>query len=133
MLGCLKDDSAISFDAISHELEAILHLTNENGLNSISLNFNYPNYHNEGFASCKLESEITCSNENFNFLVDFSDFIFINENEAILKGTLAVNLFDSENVNNFKFEFFINQINCQELINKSTISSICHFFKDNEE
>ena len=131
--GILKDDSAILFDAIPHELEAILHLTNENGLNSISLNFNYPNYPNEGFVSCELESEITCSNENFNFLIDFSDFIFINENEAILKGTLAVNLFDSDNVDNFKFEFFINQINCQELINNSTISPICHFFKDNEE
>ncbi len=131
--GVFKDDSVILFDTIPHELEATLHLTNENGVNSISLNFYYPNYPNEGFVSCELESEITCSNENFNFLIDFSDFTFINENEAVLKGTLAVNLFDSDNVDNFKFEFYIKQINCQELISNSTISPICHFLKVNED
>ena len=93
--GNFIDGSAVLFDSLPHELDAVLHLTNEDGVNSISLNFNYPNYPNEGFVSCELESEITSSNEDFNFLLDFSDFIFINENEALLNGTLAVNLFDS--------------------------------------
>lgn len=35
--GVYKDDSAIFFDAIPHQLEAILHLTNEYGLNSIKI------------------------------------------------------------------------------------------------
>ena len=126
--GIFKDDSAILFDSESHELDAILHLTNKNGVNSISLNFNYPNYPNSGFVSCELESEITCSNEDFNFLIDFSDFIFINENEAIIKGTLAVNLFDSNNVDCFKYELLIKQDNCKEIIQNSTINPNYHFF-----
>ena len=125
--GVFKDASAILFDAVSHELDAILHLTNEDGVNSISLNFNYPNYPNAGFVSCELESEITCSNENFNLLLDFSDFIFINENEALLKGTLAVNLFDSDDVDNFKYELLIRQDNCKEIILNSTIGLFNYF------
>lgn len=128
--GVFKDASAILFDAVSHELDAILHLTNEDGVNSISLNFNYPNYPNAGFVSCELESEITCSNENFNLLLDFSDFIFINENEALLKGTLAVNLFDSDEVDNFKYELLIRQDNCKEIILNSTIGSFNYFEVD---
>jgi hypothetical protein len=131
--GVFKDDSAILFDAISHELDAILHLTNEDGVNSISLNFNYPNYPNAGFVSCELESEITCSKETFNFLFDFSEFVFINENEALLKGTLAINLFDSNNVDSFKYELLIQQDNCKEIILNSTINPICYFFEDEKE
>jgi ADP-ribosylglycohydrolase len=131
--GVFKDDSAILFDSVPHELEAVLHLTNEDGVNSISLNFNYPKYPNEGFVSCELESEITCSNETFNFLFDFNEFVFINENEAILKGTLAINLFDSEDVDNFKYELIIQQDNCKEIILNSTINPICNFFDDEEE
>jgi len=130
--GVFKDDSAVLFDAVPHELDAILHLTNEYGVNSISLNFNYPNYPNSGFVSCELESEITCSNEDFHFLLDFSDFIFINENEALLKGTLAVNLFDSDNVDNFKYELLIEQDNCKEIILNSTINPVYHFFDEDE-
>jgi ADP-ribosylglycohydrolase len=123
---------AVLFNIVPHEIDVVLHLTNEEGVNSISLNFNYPNYPNSGFVSCELESEITCSNEDFNFLLDFSDFIFINENEALLKGTLAVNLFDSDNVDNFKYELLIQQDNCQKIIQNSTINPICHFFDDDE-
>jgi ADP-ribosyl-[dinitrogen reductase] hydrolase len=130
--GVFKDDSAILFDAVPHQLEAILHLTNEDGVNSISLNFNYPNYPNAGFVSCELESEITCSNENFNFLLDFSEIIFINENAALLKGSLAVNLFDSNDVDNFKYELLIKQDNCKEIIQNSTINPIYHFFDEEE-
>jgi ADP-ribosylglycohydrolase len=124
---------AVLFNIVSHEIDVVLHLTNEEGVNSISLNFNYPNYPNEGFVSCELESEITCSNENFNFLFDFSDFIFINENEALLKGTLAVNPFDSDNVDNFNYELLIQQDNCQKIIQNSTINPIYHFFDDDED
>ena len=131
--GDFIDDSAVIYDSLSHELDAVLHLTNEDGVNSISLNFNYPNYPNEGFVSCELESEITCSNETFNFLFDFSDFIFINENEAFLKGTLAANLFDSEDVDCFKYELLIQQDNCQEIILNSTIHPICYSFDDEDE
>jgi ADP-ribosylglycohydrolase len=131
--GVFKDDSAVLFDSVPHELEAVLNLTNEDGVNSISINFNYPNYPNEGFVSCELESEITCSNETFNFLFDFSDFIFINENEAFLKGTLAANLFDSEDVDCFKYELLIQQDNCQEIILNSTIHPICYSFDDEDE
>ena len=130
--GVFKDDSAVLFDSVPYELEAILHLTNEYGVNSISLNFNYPNYPNSGFISCELESEITSSNEDFNFLLDFSDFIFINENEALLNGTLAVNLFDSDNVDNFKYELLIEQDNCKEILLNSTIYPITHFFDEDE-
>jgi ADP-ribosylglycohydrolase len=130
--GVFKDDSAVLFDSVPYELDAILHLTNEYGVNSISLNFNYPNYPNSGFISCELESEITSSNEDFNFLLDFSDFIFINENEALLKGTLAVNLFDSDNVDNFKYELLIEQDNCKEILLNSTIYPITHFFDEDE-
>ncbi len=131
--GVFKDDSAILFDSVPYELDATLHLTNEYGVNSISLNFNYPNYPNSGFISCELESEITSSNEDFNFLLDFSDFIFINENEALLNGTLAVNLFDSDNVDNFKYELLIEQDNCKEILLNSTIYPITHFFDDDED
>jgi ADP-ribosylglycohydrolase len=131
--GDFIDGSAVLFDSLPHELDAVLHLTNEDGVNSISLNFNYPNYPNEGFVSCELESEITCSNETFNFLLDFSDFIFINENEALLKGTLAVNLFDSDNVDNFKYELLIEQDNCKEILLNSTIYPITHFFDNDED
>ena len=130
--GVFKDDSAVLFDSVPYELDAILHLTNEYGVNSISLNFNYPNYPNSGFISCELESEITSSNEDFNFLLDFSDFIFINENEALLNGTLAVNLFDSDNVDNFKYELLIEQDNCKEILLNSTIYPITHFFDEDE-
>lgn len=123
---------AVLFTIVPHEIDVVLHLTNKEGVNSISLNFNYPNYPNSGFVSCELESEITCSNEDFNFLLDFSDFIFINENEALLKGTLAVNLFDSDNVDNFKYELLIQEDNCQEIIQNSTINPIYHFFDDDE-
>ena len=115
------EDSAQLFNSLPHELEAILHLTNEVGVNTISLNFNYPNYPNEGFVSCELESEITCSNETFCFLIDFFEIIFINENETLLKGTLAVNLFNSDDVDCFQFELLIQQENCQEIIKNSTI------------
>ena len=130
--GVFKDDSAVLFDSVPYELDAVLHLTNEYGVNSISLNFNYPNYPNSGFISCELESEITSSNEDFNFLLDFSDFIFINGNEALLKGTLAVNLFDSDDVDNFKYELLIRQDNCKEIILNSTINKIKHFFDEEE-
>lgn len=40
--GVFKDDSAVLFDSVSYELDAILHLTNDDGINSISLHFNYP-------------------------------------------------------------------------------------------
>jgi ADP-ribosylglycohydrolase len=130
--GVFKDDSAVLFDSVPYELDAILHLTNEYGVNTISLNFNYPNYPNAGFVSCELETDITCSNEHFYFLLDFNDFIFINENEALLKGTLAVNPFDSDNVDNFKYELFIRQDNCQKIIQNSTINPIYHFFDDDE-
>ena len=122
--GVYRDDSAILFDALPHELEAVLHLTNEDGVNSISLNFSYPNYPNAGFVSCELETKITCSNEYFYFIFDFSDFIFINENEVLLKGTLAINLFDTDNVDNFKYELMVQHENCQEIIRNSTIGSI---------
>jgi ADP-ribosylglycohydrolase len=122
----------VLFNSVPHEIDVVLHLTNEDGVNSISLNFNYPNYPNAGFVSCELESEITCSNENFNFLLDFSEIIFINENEALLKGTLAVNLLDSNNVDCFKYELFINQDNCKEIIQNSTINPIYHFFDEEE-
>jgi hypothetical protein len=131
--GDFIDGSAVLFDSLPYELDAVLHLTNEDGVNRISLNFNYPNYPNEGFVSCELESEITCSNETFNFLFDFSDFIFINENEAFLKGTLAANLFDSEDVDCFKYELLIQQDNCQEIILNSTIHPICYSFDDEDE
>ena len=131
--GDFIDGSAVLFDSLPHKLDAVLHLTNEDGVNSISLNFNYPNYPNEGFVSCELETEITCSNEDFFFLLDFNDFIFINENEALLKGTLAVNLFDSNDVDNFKYELLIRQDNCQEIILNSTIHPICHSFYDEDE
>lgn len=127
--GFFKDDSAVLFDSVPHELDASLHLTNEDGSNSISLNFNYPNYPNTGFVTCELESEITCFNEDFNFLLDFTDIILINENEALIKGTLAVNLFDSNNVDCFKYELLIQQDNCQEIILNSTIHPTCHFFE----
>lgn len=130
--GVFKDDSAVLFDSVPYELDAILHLTNDYGVNCISLNFNYPNYPNSGFISCELESEITSSNDDFNFLLDFSDFIFINENEALLKGTLAVNLFDSDNVDNFKYELLIEQDNCKEILLNSTIYPITHFFDEDE-
>ena len=131
--GDFIDGSAVLFESLPHELDAVLHLTNEDGVNSISLNFNYPNYPNEGFVSCELESEITCSNENFNFLFDFNEFIFINENEALLKGNLAVNLFDSEDVDCFRYELLIQQNNCQEIILNSTIHPFCRSFDDEDE
>ncbi|MEY3501077.1 MAG: hypothetical protein RL308_2749, partial [Bacteroidota bacterium] len=71
--------------------------------------------------------------EDFNFLLDFSDFIFINENEALLNGTLAVNLFDSDNVDNFKYELLIEQDNCKEILLNSTIYPITHFFDNDED
>jgi ADP-ribosylglycohydrolase len=115
------EDSVQLFNSVPHQIEAILHLTNEEGLNTISLDFNYPNYPNEGFVSCELESEITCSNETFCFLIDFFEIIFINENETLLKGTLAVNLFDSDDVDCFQYELLILQDNCQNIIKNSTI------------
>jgi ADP-ribosyl-[dinitrogen reductase] hydrolase len=130
--GDFIDGSAVLFDSLPYELDAVLHLTNEDGVNRISLNFNYPNYPNEGFVSCELESEITCSNETFNFLFGFDEFIFINKNEALLKGTLAVNLFDSEDVDCFRYELLIQQDNCQEIILNSTITPNCYFFDDEE-
>jgi ADP-ribosylglycohydrolase len=131
--GDFIDGSAVLFDSLPHKLDAVLHLTNEEGVNSISLNFNYPNYPNAGFVSCKLETEITCSNEHFYFLLDFNDFIFINENEALLKGTLAVNLFDSEDVDNFRYELLIQQDNCKKIILNSTIIPFCRFEEEDEE
>lgn len=128
--GMFKDDSSILFENVSHELDCILHLTNDDGVNSIILNFNYPNYPNKGFISCELESEIASHNEDFNFLFDFNTFSFINDDEVVLKGMLAVNLFDSNDVDCFKYELRIKHYNCKEIILNSTISPIYHFFDE---
>lgn len=131
--GVLKEDSVVLFDSVPYELDAMLQLTNEEGTNSISLNFHYPDYPNSGFICCELESEITCSNKDFNFLVDFSEFIFFNENEALLKGTLAINLFDSSNVDCFNYELLIRQDDCKKMILNSTIYPLSYSFGDDQD
>jgi len=117
-------DTEVLFENLSHELDINLNLTNEDGVNSISMNFNYPNFPLQGDIECDFESDITSSNNSFNFLFDVCDFSFIDSNKAIIQGTLALNKIDSDDVDCFEFELVINQENCKKIIQNSTIGSV---------
>lgn len=56
-------------------------------------------------------------------MLDFSDFIFININEVIIKGIIGINKFDSEAIDCFKYELLFQQDNCKKIIINSTIGS----------
>ena len=126
--GC---DSEVLFENLSHELDINLNLTNEDGVNSISLNFNYPKYPLQGFIECDFESDITSSNENFYFLFDPYEFSYIDENNVIISGTLAINKLDSEDVDCFDYELIINKDNCKKIIQNSTIGSVRPWIYEN--
>lgn len=116
-----SEDSAQLHVSVSHELDAILHLTNEDGVNTISLDFNYPDYPFKGQIEDKLESFIASSNDIFVFSFSIHEIIYNNDNETILKGTLAFNPFDSNDVDCFRYELLVQHPNCQEIIKNSTI------------
>jgi len=116
------EDSALLYDSVPHELDVNLHLTNTEGLNTISLNFNYPNYPYKGLIENELESFIIASyNDIFVFGFSIYEIIYINENVTILKGTLGVSAYNSSDLDCFQYELLVQHPNCQEIIKNSTI------------
>ena len=123
-IDAIGSDNQVLYEKVSHKFPAQLKLTNKEGLNSVFLNFNYPNFALEGQIECEFESEITSGNDSFYFLFDTIDFSFFDSNKATIKGTLALNKIDSDEVDCFEYELEINQENCKEIILNSTIGYV---------
>jgi hypothetical protein len=120
-LGPNGEDFKYAYEKLDHEIDATMHLTNENGVNTIELNFNYPHYPVQGDVNCEMQSKITCESDNFFFMIDFKEFEYLSADESIIKGTLATNIVDSPDVDCFFYEFHVQQTNCREIIQNSTL------------
>ena len=120
-LGPNGEDFKYAFEKLDHEIDATMHLTNDKGVNTIELNFNYPHYPVQGDVNCEMQSQITCGTDQFFFMIDFKTFEHISAHESIIKGGIAVNIIDSPDVDCFFYEFHVQQTNCREIILNSTL------------
>jgi len=116
-----EEDFIYAYEKRNHSLDATMHLTNDKGVNTIELNFNYPHYPVQGYVHCDMQSNITCEADNFFFMIDFKEFEHLSADESIIKGTLATNIIDSPDVDCFMYEFHVQQTNCREIIQNSTL------------
>ena len=120
-LGPNGEDFKYAYEKLDHEIDATMRLTNDKGVNTIELNFNYPHYPVQGDVNCEMQSKITCESDNFFFMIDFKEFEHLSADESIIKGTLATNIIDSPDVDCFFYEFHVQQTNCREIIQNSTL------------
>ena len=116
-----EEDTALKYQPIEHKLSAVISLTNKIGINTLSFNFEYPNYTNKGLIEYELNSEETNINNGFYTILDFNQIDFISHDEALVKGTLGINLPDSADVDCFEFYLEMKHEKCKEIISNSTI------------
>ena len=120
-----EEDEILIYQSFEQELSAVMSLTNKSGINTLSFYFEYPNYPNKGNIECELNSDDLTIKNGFYTILGINKIDFISQDEALIKGTLGINLPDSADVDCFEFHLEMKHENCKEIISNSTIGEIC--------
>jgi ADP-ribosyl-[dinitrogen reductase] hydrolase len=115
-----SEDSLVNYESIHQKINAIMNLTNEIGINTLSFHFEYPDYPNKGFIDYELNSEAADNTNGFFTILYFNNINFISQEEVLFKGIMGINLPNSNEVDCFEFILDMNQKNCKELIQNCT-------------